>query len=212
MLQLEDQLRIIISDTSLHARWINTLSYMENCGARKISRCEHPILVKEEMLKHAAEEFRHSHYLKQQIKKISNDTYESYQLHQILGGRISWHYLDILDMNACRLLKEYFENRVEIRKMAYLIVTHAIEVRASMLYPLYEKILRDLDSPVRVKSIILEEEEHLSEISLELNKNRNGLMYSQQLVSLEQQLFTRWLHSIQNSIIEEKYQKLHKKN
>ena len=52
-----------------HAKWLNTLSFLENCGARKIAACEHPTLVKEEMLKHAAEEFRHAHHLKRQIDK-----------------------------------------------------------------------------------------------------------------------------------------------
>jgi hypothetical protein len=66
---------------------------MENCGARKIARCEHPTRVKEEMLKHAAEEFRHAHYLKQQIRKISGEDFDTYQLDKLLGGMLSLHYL-----------------------------------------------------------------------------------------------------------------------
>ena len=60
----------IVKDPLLHGLWLNTLSYLENCGARMIAACEHPTLVKEEMLKHAAEEFRHAFYLKKQLARI----------------------------------------------------------------------------------------------------------------------------------------------
>ena len=65
-------LRLVIAHPDLHAKWLNTLSFLENCGARKIAMCEHKTLVKEEMLKHAAEEFRHAHDLKKQLLKILN--------------------------------------------------------------------------------------------------------------------------------------------
>lgn len=52
---LKHALMTIVASTKLHSKWLNTLSYMENCGARKLAACEHPLLVKEEMLKHAAE-------------------------------------------------------------------------------------------------------------------------------------------------------------
>ena len=74
---------IVVSD-ELHAKWLNTLSFLENCGARKIAACEHPTLVKEEMLKHAAEEFRHAHHLKRQIKKVSSYRMETYSLSSLL--------------------------------------------------------------------------------------------------------------------------------
>ena len=59
--ELKELIGSIVKSSSLHGLWINTLSYLENCGARMIAACEHPTLVKEEMLKHAAEEFRHAH-------------------------------------------------------------------------------------------------------------------------------------------------------
>lgn len=68
----------IVQNNGLYAKWLNTLSYLENCGARKIAICEHATLVKEEMLKHASEEFRHSHYLKKQIKRISSSHFPNY--------------------------------------------------------------------------------------------------------------------------------------
>src|SRR5271170_3629580 len=84
-------LTAIVASDELHAKWLNTLSFLENCGARKISACEHPTLVKEEMLKHAAEEFRHAHHLKKQIAKIPGGiTIEDYTLSSLLGGTTTY--------------------------------------------------------------------------------------------------------------------------
>jgi bacterioferritin (cytochrome b1) len=93
--EIRQLLTIILSSAELHAKWLNTLSYLENCGARKIAACEHPTLVKEEMLKHAAEEFRHAHYLKCQIERISVEGIENYSLDLMLGGIVTLHYLNI---------------------------------------------------------------------------------------------------------------------
>src|SRR3954466_1824989 len=100
--QIKQLLNTIVASNELHAKWLNTLSYLENCGARKIAGCEHPTLVKEEMLKHAAEEFRHAHYLKCRIGMISSEIPETYSLPSLLGGTASLNYLKALDLAACR--------------------------------------------------------------------------------------------------------------
>src|ERR1700758_2678612 len=91
--QIRQLLTIIVASDELHVKWLNTLSFLENCGARKIAVCEHPTLVKEEMLKHAAEEFRHAHHLKRQIDKINSFSLCDYSPHHILGGYQTLHYL-----------------------------------------------------------------------------------------------------------------------
>lgn len=53
---VSEMLQTIVADPFLHAQWLNTLSYLENCGARLMAGCEHPTLVRK-MFKHAAEEF-----------------------------------------------------------------------------------------------------------------------------------------------------------
>lgn len=146
----------IVSSSTLHAKWLNTLSFLENCGARKIAACEHPLLVKEEMLKHAAEEFRHAYYLKRQILKVSI-AIDTYSLPYLLGDRSTLHYLSILDIKTSRYLKKNGFALSEIKAIAYLLVTYAIELRAEELYPIYDKVLRKAHSPVTVKSIFLEE-------------------------------------------------------
>jgi CO/xanthine dehydrogenase FAD-binding subunit len=64
-------LKRIVQEGSTHAKWLNTLSFMENAGARKISKCEHPVLVTQIQLKHAAEEHRHAYYLKNRSENRS---------------------------------------------------------------------------------------------------------------------------------------------
>ena len=98
--ELNDLLTTIVKSPELHAKWLNTLSYLENCGARKIASCEHPTLVKEEMLKHASEEFRHAHYLKRQITRVSSESIGSYSQPYILGGSFTLHYLTTLDLKT----------------------------------------------------------------------------------------------------------------
>src|SRR5688572_26421920 len=95
--QIEQLLTTIVNSNELHAKWLNTLSFLENCGARKIAACQHPTLVKEEMLKHAAEEFRHAHHLKRQIERISSKPMDTYSLAFMLGGAATLHYLTALD-------------------------------------------------------------------------------------------------------------------
>lgn len=198
MISYEDAFRKllthIVSSNLLHARWLNTLSYLENCGARKIAACEHPTLVKEEMLKHAAEEFRHAYYLKRQITRITTADFDSYT--DILGSWGTRHYLHELDIQTARYLAKSGFSRLQVREAAYLLVTYAIELRAHELYPIYDEVLRSIKSPVAVKSIVLEEKEHLEEMKEGLKNIQNGFMYARVVTELESRICKKWLHSL----------------
>src|SRR3978361_265850 len=102
-MELNHILPLIISSDILHARWLNTLSLMENTGARKISACEDTETVTYIILKHAAEEHRHAFYLKKQIDKPACPPYSSAYL---LAPASSKHYLNQLDVDVCRYLKK----------------------------------------------------------------------------------------------------------
>lgn len=188
----------IIQNDILHAKWLNTLSYLENCGARKIAAYEHPTLVKEEMLKHASEEFRHSHYLKRQIKKVSASHFPNFSLSSLLGGISTLQYLNKLDLLTSRfLIEQSFLNKYEVKKIAYLLVTYAIELRAQKFYPLYEQMLRNHQSKVYVKSIILEEEQHLHEMEEGIKKLPLGAKYAKKACSFEHALFNKWIECVE---------------
>ena len=194
--RLNQALSLIIADRELHARWLNTLSYLENCGARKIAACEHPTHVKETMLKHAAEEFRHAHYLKKQISKVKPESIEGYTLPTLLGNSATLHYLNRLDLQAARFLHRQGYSAAQIRDWCYLTVTYAIELRAETIYPIYEHILRKNDSPVRVKSIVLEEEEHLEEMRHSIAKKQPSFDYARKICAFEEALFESWIRAV----------------
>jgi hypothetical protein len=198
---MEDVVYQIVLNPILHAKWLNTLSYLENCGARKIAGCEHPTKVKEEMLKHAAEEFRHAYYLKQQIGKICDIPMDTYSLDTMLGGFKSLHYLQALDLMTSRfLINEFKFYGAELKRVSYLLVTYAIELRAGALYPLYHKVLKGLNSKVHVKAIVLEEEEHLNDMTREIDLMENGHLLSKKVCGMEAELNQSWQEAIKNDV------------
>ena len=178
----------VVADPTLHGLWLNTLSYLENCGARKIASCEHPTAVKEEMLKHAAEEFRHAFYLKKQLLRIGCQ-YEDYRKAYLLGGWAGCHYLNALDLSTSR----YLRGLKVSKQLCYLLVTYAIELRAEELYPLYQAALRTSQSKVQVQSILLEEKEHLQEMEEGLNRIPQASQLVERVCQIEAGLFKKWL-------------------
>ncbi len=203
--KMEQVLRIIVSKPEIHVKWLNTLSFMENVGARKISACEHKTHVDIIQLKHAAEEHRHAYYLKKQIQKLLPHTCENYESHSLLAANATRYYLHKLDINVCRLLKEKLSlSGEELKYAAYLFVTYAIEVRADALYPQYQKILTLNQQKVMVKSIIVEEEGHLEEMITQLKDfHPNWKKYASEVMILEELLFKEWITAIGKEVLDE---------
>lgn len=195
-------LKRIVQDESTHARWLNTLSFMENAGARKISKCEHPTLVSQIQLKHAAEEHRHAYYLKKQIGKINPELCKTYESTELLAPIATSQYLHSLDIKACRYLQEAFQlNKTDIKYAAYLFVTYAIEVRADELYPVYQQALTEASSKIMVKSIILEEEGHLEEMIHQLNEfSPDWKHHADHILTIEKELHEEWINAITKEV------------
>jgi len=202
-MKFDELLPIIINDNQLHARWLNTLSLMENTGARKISACENPETVTYIILKHAAEEHRHAFYLKKQIEKVDKVSCPTYSSSYLLAPASSRHYLNQLDVDVCRYLKtELGLKGKELRFAAYLLVTYAIEVRADELYPIYQDALDAASSRINVKSIILEEEGHLEEMINQLKTfSTDWQIHADKAVELESRLFGDWITALGNELL-----------
>lgn len=195
-------LKKIVQDGKTHAKWLNTLSFMENAGARKISKCEHPILVSEIQLKHAAEEHRHAYYLKKQIRKIDPEFCKTYENSELLAPIATRQYLHSLDIKACRYLQEAFQlSKEDLKYAAYLFVTYAIEVRADELYPVYQQALTEESSRIMVKSIILEEEGHLEEMINQLNEfSADWKHHAEQILTIEKELHEEWINAVTKDV------------
>jgi hypothetical protein len=197
-MELNKLLPQIIGDNELHAKWLNTLSLMENTGARKISASEDPLTVTYIILKHAAEEHRHAFYLKKQIEKTGEDLCPTYAAEYLIAPTYSRYYLNQLDVQVCRYLKkEMALSGKELRFAAYLLVTYAIEVRADELYPIYQEALESAGSKINVKSIILEEEGHLEEMMAQLKKfSPYWTVHAEKAVEFESGLFSDWVSAL----------------
>ncbi|WP_326983589.1 hypothetical protein VUJ46_03300 [Chryseobacterium sp. MYb264] len=197
----------IVQHDETHAKWLNTLSFMENAGARKISACEHSTKVDLIQLKHAAEEHRHAYYLKKQILKINPNFCKTYEKNEVLASIATKQYLHSLDIKACKYLQQVFKlSKEELKYAAYLFVTYAIEVRADELYPVYQEILTKTSSKIMVKSIILEEEGHLEEMINQLNKfSDDWKTHAEVILKIEKALYEEWIHAISSDILGRKY-------
>ena len=192
----------IVTDTGKHAKWLNTLSLMENTGARKISASEHKTDVTLIILKHAAEEHRHAFYLKKQIAKLGSGLCLNYTDVYLLAPHHSRYYLNMLDVMVCKYLKSELNlTGNDLKFAAYLLVTYAIEVRADELYPIYQDVLDTTGSKVNVKSIILEEEGHLEEMLIQLkNFSSDWEKHAAKAVEFEGGLFRKWLVGLEREI------------
>ena len=201
-MQLTSILENIVNNNQLHSKWLNTLSYMENAGAKKISASEHKEDVTLLILKHAAEEHRHAYYLKKQLVKIDDQTCKTYTNSELLAPNYTKYYLNTLDVYVCRYLKKHFNlSGYDLKFAAYLFVTYAIEVRADELYPIYQQVLTAKQSKVNVKSIILEEEGHLEEMLNQLKEfSPDWQKHAQEIVKIEQQMFNDWMLGLAKEI------------
>ncbi|HYD20977.1 MAG TPA: hypothetical protein VEB40_05835 [Flavipsychrobacter sp.] len=196
--KLKDLLHIIVPSAELHSKWLNSLSMMENTGARKISRYEDPVYTDIIVLKHAAEEARHAYYLKKQIGKIDPAACPDYSFQYLLAPLSSYQYLHRLDVAACRYLAEEVGLRGrDTDHGAYLLVTYAIEVRADSLYGVYQDVLTAHNHRVNVKSIIMEEEGHLEEMTKTLTTFRDDWQtLAERMCAVETGLFNEWVEAV----------------
>lgn len=201
-MQLTSVLENIVNDNVLHSKWLNTLSYMENAGAKKISASEHKEEVTLLILKHAAEEHRHAYYLKKQLAKLDENLCKTYSNAELLAPNHTKYYLNTLDVQVCRYLKDHFKlSGYDLKFAAYLFVTYAIEVRADELYPIYQEVLTAKESRVTVKSIILEEEGHLEEMLHQLKEfSPDWEKHAQEIIKIEQQMFTNWMTGLAKEV------------
>lgn len=201
-MELVEILDRIVADDAKHAKWLNTLSMMENSGARKIKGCEHPVLVSEVILKHASEEARHAYYLKKQIAKVDGNACPTYESAYLIAPVRSQFYLDQLDIDICKWLKSTFGYRGhDLKYAAYLLVTYAIEVRADALYPIYKSVLEKYGSKVKVNTIIAEEEGHLEEMRKQIAELfREPRTVMSEAERLETHLYEDWVSALSENL------------
>ena len=182
----------------MHAKFLNTLSLQENIGARKISASETLETTSCMVLKHAAEEHRHAFYLKKQMERLIPGECPTYRPDYLLAPFSSKYYLNKLDLETSRYLRNtLFLKGAELKFAAYLLVTYAIELRADLLYSIYQKVLHMEGSRVSVRSIILEEQGHLEEMIVQLKTfSPDWEHHAKQITAIETHLYVDWIKDL----------------
>ncbi len=98
--RLEDLIGTIVADPALHARWLNTFSFLEYIGFRKIVKSQRAEVLTAAVLGHACEEGRHALGLKKLAVKLGGSAFNSYAPEALLCGEEAAAYFQDLDQ-AC---------------------------------------------------------------------------------------------------------------
>ncbi len=186
--QLKSVLSRLVQDPGLQAGFLEALSELENCGAKKImgyqTRCNTDLSV----LQHAAEETRHAYFFKKQACKFGVPSRFSF-----LDGK-SRRYLDRLELFIARCLREL--PMLKRKEGCYVLTTYYIEQRATWLYTHYEAALRNQDAPFSLRSILQEETGHLAD----MERKKEGLEVSPGIAAriqdFEATLCAEWISNL----------------
>ena len=146
-----------------HARFINTLSLMEHVGSRKIMQCAGAGSIDSEMLQHLAEEARHAFFLKRAAERIAGRalSYSAGDTHALAAARM---YMARLDAHIARALGE------GSGALPYLYMSLIVELRAVWFYRLYQAALGETGIGLSLKSLLAEEEMHLSRMDARIDE------------------------------------------
>ena len=108
----------------------------------------------------------------------------------LLAGHMGKRFLHRLDLGIARLLQNTkIPEKTCLNNSSYLLTTYGIELRAEILYDLYEAELQKSKSPVSILSIIREEKHHLAQMEESINKIPGLAFVKPQVLALEESLF-----------------------
>ena len=192
MNKLKEILETIVRDPLLHAKWLNTMSYLEYIGFRKIVKSHRAENFTLDDLTHALEEGRHAIRLKKWALKLGGDRCKTYRDDNMISKSEADAYFQTLDRSC-------FERTAD-QKMSYHYVTLLVEIRALKVYQIYEETLKR-HRLFSLRSLLQEEELHLSNVQAELK--RRDPDYEEEFshfAAVENKLYLRFLSSVECSV------------
>ena len=166
----------ITSDKKRHAFWLNTLSYLEYIGTRKIIKALPAEKLNETLLDHISEEARHSLFFKRQAKKLFGKSL-FFHSHEMIVSEAAEDYFQSIDHKA----KEFSRSNPVLN---YLYTTYIVESRAILSYSIYNEILKRKNFGFSLNSILKEEEKHLEFVYQAIKKL--DLFYEETLETLKE--------------------------
>jgi hypothetical protein len=182
----------IVCNELLHSKWLNTLSYLEYVGARKIFKSQPEDRIDLSILEHMYEEIRHSLTLKQMIKKWCHRTSMKFSSDDMLAKSSAKKYFQSIDANSATVS--------DAPHTAYLFTSVVIETRALSLYRSYEKVLLKHKFG-KLSGLIADEEKHLREKKYALEKMDDRCSHSLfKLQQKETELFSRFIADVEDEV------------
>lgn len=160
--QLDALIATVVADPHLHARWLNTFSFMEYIGFRKIVKSQQAEHMTAQILAHAMEEGRHALGLKKLAIKLAGPAFDSYEPETMLCSEAAEAYIQTLD----RTCEAQFASAPEAERgrLTYLYVTWLIEKRALDVYNTYKALLPQQEIVAKLEGLLLEEGRHLADV------------------------------------------------
>jgi hypothetical protein len=189
----------VVADPQLHARWVNTFSFLEYVGFRKIVKSQRAETLSAEVLAHALEEGRHAMSLKKLALKIGGKAFDSYAPEALLCGEEAEGYFQTLDHTCDEALQDQSEE--QRAALVYLYVTWLVEIRALEVYSIYGKAIAPFGGAQGLDGLLAEETQHLSRVASELQKrDPDFAMRSKSFSALEAELYEKVLSAFEVEI------------
>jgi len=191
----------IVVDREDHARFVNTLARLEYVGVRKILKSRRSERISLDGLQHILDEAVHALRLKKAAVALagSGDGVLTFADGATLAGNAGESYLQALDRRAEEALSDLPpDDRAEAN---YHLTSAAIEVRAQVFYPIYDQCLRANGVGFSVAAITKDEDRHLEEMSVGLERTlpdwRRRL---EAVLAAEEALYARFLWAVETAL------------
>ena len=167
----ERLLERIVPDPKLHARFVNTLARLEYVGVRKILKSRRAERLDLDGIQHILDEAVHTLRLKKAaaaLGQASGVDVGTFAAGATLAGDAAENYLQALDHRAEEALGDL--PAAERAEANYLLTSAAVEVRAQVFYPVYDRMLKAHDAGFSVAAITKDEDRHLDEMAAGLQR------------------------------------------
>jgi len=197
--RFENLVARVVADQQLHARWVNTFSFLEYVGFRKIVKSQRAETLSAEVLAHALEEGRHAMSLKKLALKIGGKAFDSYLPEALLCGEEAESYFQTLDHTCDEALQDLGEE--QRAALVYLYVTWLVEIRALEVYSIYGKAVASFGGAQGLEGLLAEETQHLSRVAQDLQKrDPDFATRSKTFSALEAELYEKILSAFEAEI------------
>ena len=195
--RLVDFLHFVMDDARLHSLWLNTLSFLEYIGARKIAKALPQEAFNEALLEHLSEETQHSLYFKRLARKArhcrerKNPSFEKSESGDFKSPGFKEE--ELLDMRAARDYFQALDNKAKAQAggsvvFNYLLTSCAVERRAIALYSVYNRLLKKRRFPFTLDPVLKDEKKHLAAMQARIEQLKHQDRLSA-LIRYEETLF-----------------------